>query len=227
MPRSLLSRTGRALPSQAVALLALCLAVSGGTAYAVASKNSVVSSSIKDRNVRTADLANGAVTTQKVADGKLKGVDLANGTVTADKIDQSGLGTVPLATQGGLGRISTLSTCNPENATPTTCATVVVPMPSAGRLLITGSIAFRNDSGSGPADGVCLLAVDGTSAGETEMLLQSGDTAGRPTIVPALHLTSKLAKGNHTVTLRCTENTATGTVQLTSARVTAVALGDK
>lgn len=225
MPRSLLTRTGRALGSQSIALVALCLAVSGGTAYAVAAKNSVVSSSIKDRNVRTADLANDAVSSPKVKDGSLKGADFADGTITADKIDESALGQVPLATQGGLGRTSALSTCDPESTTPTTCATVLVPMPSAGRVLVTGTVTFRNDSGSGPADGTCLVAVDGAAAGETTMALQSGDTAGRPSNAPVLHLTSKLAPGNHTFTLRCTETSGSGTLQVTAARLSAVALG--
>ena len=225
MSPSLVSRTGRALRPQSIALVALCLAVSSGTAYAVAAQNSVVSSSIKDGNVRNADLARDAVTGAKVADGKLKGADFAGGSVTAAQVDESSLGPVPVATQGGLGRISTLSACNPEGAAPTPCGDVVVPMPSAGRLLVTGSLAFRNDGGTGPADGVCLVAIDGTPAGETEMVLQSGDTAGRPTTAPVLHLTSKLDPGSHTVALRCTETTATGTVRLADVRLTAVALG--
>jgi hypothetical protein len=70
-----------------IATVALFMAL-GGVSYAAATaaKNSVVSSSIKNGQVKTADLANNAVTSPKIKDGQVKTADLAAGAVTASKL---------------------------------------------------------------------------------------------------------------------------------------------
>ena len=90
------------LRTQALGLLALMLVLTGGAAYAaIAAKNSVVSSSIKNGQVKTVDLKNGAVTTPKlaanavgsaqVADGSLTGADIADGGVAGADVANNGL----------------------------------------------------------------------------------------------------------------------------------------
>ena len=77
-------------PSHAtvVAYLALFVALGGGAyAISVAKKNSVVSKSIKNGQVKTKDLAKNAVNGAKVADNSLSGAD----------VNESSLGAVPLA----------------------------------------------------------------------------------------------------------------------------------
>jgi hypothetical protein len=85
--------------SNVVGYVALFFAFTGG-AYAVtiAPKNSVVSRSIKNRQVKKADLAANAVNGAKVADGSLSGADILDGSLTGADVQESSLGTVPSAT---------------------------------------------------------------------------------------------------------------------------------
>lgn len=71
-----------------VAVAAL-LASTTGTAYAaVVARNSVVSSSIKDGQVKYADIAAGSVTGSRIKDGSVTSVDIADGRIgTADLKD--------------------------------------------------------------------------------------------------------------------------------------------
>jgi len=78
----------RPSPAMVVALAALFAALSG-TAYAA---NTIRSTDIVDGQVKTADLANGAVTSTKLKDGGVATRDLAGGAVTAGK-----LGAAPVA----------------------------------------------------------------------------------------------------------------------------------
>ena len=70
-----------------IASLALFIAL-GGVSYAatIAAKNSVRSSSIKNGQVKTADLATNAVTSTKIKNGQVAGADLAAGAVNSAKI---------------------------------------------------------------------------------------------------------------------------------------------
>jgi hypothetical protein len=74
----------RPTPSMAVALLALVIAMSGA-AYAAlkAPKNSVVSKSIRNGQVKRPDLGAGAVNGAKIADGSVAGKDIQDGSVGA------------------------------------------------------------------------------------------------------------------------------------------------
>jgi hypothetical protein len=78
--------------SNAVAYIALFFALNAGAyAFAIAPKNSVTSSSIRDSAVKNRDLADGAVTSQKVGPDSLGG----------GNINESLLGPVPDAAQLG------------------------------------------------------------------------------------------------------------------------------
>ena len=81
----------RRLPSAAlvISVIALFIALGGGAyAVSVAKKNSVVSKSIENGQVKTKDLAKNAVNSAKVANNSLTGND----------VKESSLGAVPLAT---------------------------------------------------------------------------------------------------------------------------------
>ena len=77
----------RPSPAMVVATIALVVAMAGG-AYAAlkAPKNSVVSRSIKNGQVKRPDVAAGAVNGAKVADGSLTGAEIADGSLAAGDI---------------------------------------------------------------------------------------------------------------------------------------------
>lgn len=77
--------------TQFLGLVALLLVLTGGAAYAaVAAKNSVVSRSIKDGQVKTVDLQDSAVSGRKIAGASVGGRHLVDGSVTsADVADGS------------------------------------------------------------------------------------------------------------------------------------------
>ena len=77
-----------------VSTLALVVALGTGTAYAA---NTIGSSDIIDGAVKTADLANGAVTSAKIRDANVGAADLATGAVTSSKIRDANVGAVDLA----------------------------------------------------------------------------------------------------------------------------------
>ena len=77
-------------------LVAIFIALGGvGWAATTAPKNSVVSKSIKDGQVKTRDLAKNAIQAPNVADGSLTGADLATDSVSGTQVDESTLDTVP------------------------------------------------------------------------------------------------------------------------------------
>jgi hypothetical protein len=110
------SRLLQHLRSNVVAYLALFVALGGTSAYAA---NTVFSTDIVDGEVKTPDLATGAVTGLKIADatvswsdltstavtttrikdGSVLGVDMTADTLTGTQIKESSLGTVPSASQ--------------------------------------------------------------------------------------------------------------------------------
>src|SRR6187397_2793189 len=75
-------RLGSFVRHNAIGLIALVVAMSG-VAYAAAPKNSVTSKSIKDGNVKAADLGADAVNSANVADQSLGSADVA-GLTSAD-----------------------------------------------------------------------------------------------------------------------------------------------
>jgi hypothetical protein len=81
--------------------MALVLALGGGS-FAVAAaikKDSVGSKQIKANAIKTAELANGAVTGDKIGVGAVSTGALADNSVTGTKIDEAALGAVPEATK--------------------------------------------------------------------------------------------------------------------------------
>ncbi len=106
--------------TQFLGLLALLIVLTGGTALAAtAAKNSVTSKSIKNGQVRTIDLAPGAVTgdrlapdavgTDQVKNATLTGADVSDNSLTGTDVNESTLGVVPnAASLGGVPAASYL-----------------------------------------------------------------------------------------------------------------------
>ncbi|HWJ10422.1 MAG TPA: hypothetical protein VNS46_13675 [Nocardioides sp.] len=89
-----------------VAVVAL-LASTTGTAYAaVVARNSVVSSSIKDGQVKALDLAAGSVTGSRVRDGALTGADVADGRLGSADIRDGAVSSADIAYIGTESSIS-------------------------------------------------------------------------------------------------------------------------
>jgi hypothetical protein len=76
-----MARIRKPSPAMVVATIALIGSFTGG-AFATVALNQVVSTSIKDGQVKTVDLANGSVTTAKIRDGQVNFIDLSSGAKT-------------------------------------------------------------------------------------------------------------------------------------------------
>ena len=90
--------------TQSLGIVALLLVLTGGAAYAAtAAKDSVVSRSIKNGQVKMVDLKDGAVSTQKLAPDAVGTGQVGSNALTGADIDESTLGAVPNASAlGGL-----------------------------------------------------------------------------------------------------------------------------
>jgi hypothetical protein len=127
------------LRSNVVGYVALFIALTSGTAYALNGSNTVFSDDIVNGEVKNPDLADNSVSTTKIADGgvlapdlganavttrkilngDVRGVDLganavdsakvADDSIGGDDVAESTLGQVPSALLGGFGRTGTLS----------------------------------------------------------------------------------------------------------------------
>jgi hypothetical protein len=75
------SKMKRPRPMDAVACIALFFALAGGTAVALAGRNTVDSGDIKPKQVKTSDIANNAVTTRKVKNNAVRTADVQNGQI--------------------------------------------------------------------------------------------------------------------------------------------------
>src|SRR5215211_1962121 len=84
-----------------VGLLALFLALTGGTAYALDGSNTVFSDDIVNAEVQTADIDQGAVTIGKLAPDSVNSGKVLNESLTGADINNDLLGQVPSAALGG------------------------------------------------------------------------------------------------------------------------------
>ena len=167
-------------PSLVISIFALVIAMSAG-AYAatIAPKNSVVSKSIKNKNVKSADIKPGAVKAKqlggnsvdasKIADGSVGSADIGDGQVGI--VDLSAAATTDLndaATLGGLTVAQLVAAAggeyyearqaagsvDVETVTPATVATL--NLPHAGKYLINARIpvtcTYDGSDGAVPAD---------------------------------------------------------------------------
>jgi len=120
-----------------IATLALFIAL-GGVSYAasIAPKNSVRSSSIKNGQVKTPDLANNAVTSAKIKNGQVASVDLA-AALKADLNDAATLGGKSAAALSATAFQAKQSGILTLTGTQQAAATLALP--TAGTYLVTYS----------------------------------------------------------------------------------------
>ena len=169
-------------PSLVISIFALVIAMSAG-AYAatIAPKNSVVSKSIKNKNVKSADikpgavkkkhLGNNSVDSSRIADGSVTGADIGDGQVPTSPTSHSAAATTDLndaATLGGLTVAQLVAAAggeyyearqaagsvDVETVTPATVATL--NLPHAGKYLINARIpvtcTYDDSDGAVPDD---------------------------------------------------------------------------
>jgi hypothetical protein len=173
----------RPSPSLIISIFALVIAMSAG-AYAatIAPKNSVVSKSIKNKNVKTKDLANSAASTAKIKDSAVTSPKIADSSVgSADIGDgQVGLNDLSAAARTDLNDATTLGgltvaqivaasggeyyegaqapgTVDVEVLPAAEVALASVNLPHAGKYLVTTRVPVVcrwDGTGGGPPDGV-------------------------------------------------------------------------
>jgi hypothetical protein len=80
---------GNHIRSNLIGYIALFLALTGGTAYALDGSNTVFTDDIVNGEVRSPDIATASVGSGKVVDGSLTGVDVANAADGADRVNAS------------------------------------------------------------------------------------------------------------------------------------------
>jgi hypothetical protein len=106
--RTSTARRLRPSPSIIISIFALVIAMSSGAyaAVTIAEKNSVVSKSIKDKNVKSADikpsavkkkhLASNSVDSSKIIDGQVGSSEIADGSVGSSKIADGSVGSADI-----------------------------------------------------------------------------------------------------------------------------------
>jgi hypothetical protein len=234
------------------ATIAVFLAMSGAAvAVTTAPRNSVISSSIKDGEVRSADVRGGAVTRAKlgtnavsggkvlngsltgadvkddsigeldIRNGSLSGTDVQDGSISGLDVTESSLGEVPVATLGGLGRYGYSGSCNPEDAAHVLCSTVQVDLPQPARVLVLGSAKAVISQGATYAYGDCRV---GNEANPIQASATGFDLTGDSWSQHAssMAVTDVLGPGPHTIGLECNEQS--GKIEYPEARVVAVGL---
>ena len=95
--RAVLARTRSHLARNAIAYLALFVAL-GGTSYGLAA-GSIDSREIKNNTIRTRDLRNNEVRSRDIRNRTIVGRDLLSNSLGGDQVDERELGEVPLATR--------------------------------------------------------------------------------------------------------------------------------
>jgi hypothetical protein len=184
------------------ATLALAGVIGGGGAYAAGvidsgdiADNAVKSQDLKDRAAVSAkDVKRNGLTGTEVREATLKSADFA-----------------PIAGDQGIN-------CDPISPTFVDCAKKSVRLRARGRLLAIATGNFYSEGAA--ANLTCRIAIDGVnsnagaSPGEATDSTDLTSTDG----FAATLVTDRLAKGSHTVALRCSEPTA-GDGQLASASI--------
>jgi hypothetical protein len=207
---------------------------------------SLAGTDVADGSLAGADVADGSLSGQDVADGSLSGQDVADDSLTGADVDESSLGKVPSAasadsatnagnanTVGGfgpdaltIGRSGFDDVCEP-GVTFTTCATAILPMPRAGRVLVSTGGQWHSDDPAGTSvRGLCRITLDGvviTASTEEGSLSQQTDGNQEQALSPQTLVTGVLAAGDHTFALSCSDDV--GDMDYSDTRISAVLLG--
>ena len=176
------------LRRQHLALVAMFLALTGGTAYALNGSNTVFSDDIVDGQVMTEDVQDNGVGSVDVLDGGVRGgglgaADLRAGSVGATEViadslrgadvSENSLGTVPVAAIAGLGR-ATASHSDCATVNYQACASIPVSTQRTMNVLATAA-GRQVDAGLGTWWGACRFAIpqQGIYGQPTEVHLSS------------------------------------------------------
>jgi hypothetical protein len=229
-------------PSAALVVATVALFVAlGGVGYAAAT---IGSAAIVDNSIKSKDVRNEGLRGKDVRADTLKGAD----------VDESSLGQVPSAanadnaanaanaqsavnagnadTVGGIGPDaltigrSALGGCEP-GTTFADCASVTLPMPRAGRVLLTAGGQWHSDNPAGTSvRGLCRINVDGSpfsSPTEEGSLSQQTDGNQEQALSGITLVTGVLPAGDHTFVVACSDDV--GDMDFTDVRLSAVLLG--
>lgn len=244
--------------SNVIAVAALFFAVAG-TALAVseAPRNSVLSRSIKNGQVRSVDVRNATVTGLDVAQDSLGGLDVRDGSLTGDDLaDESvtsqdvaddsltgsdvaedSLGTVAEAAQGGTGQTGFLANCDPSGATFVACGGSALTLQRPGRALIVADLEAYLQYGGlmVPRQGTatCRLVTPAGPLEGSERTIEANDGNGAVSTgvyrnLSLVAVTDVLPAGPQALGVECSEDPTSRTgLAVTRARVTAVALSSR
>jgi hypothetical protein len=158
----------RPSPSLIISIFALVIAMSAG-AYAVtiAPKNSVVSKSIKNKNVKTKDLANLAVSNGKLKDNAVNANKIQDGSVGTNDIGDGQVGSADIGDgQVGLNDLSTAAKTDLNDATTVGGLTVAQIVAASGGEYIEANQAGTANVEVLPANDTLLASIDLPHAGK-------------------------------------------------------------
>jgi hypothetical protein len=243
-----MSRIASRRPSASLIIACLALFVAlGGVGYAAAT---IGSAAIVDNSIRSKDVRNNDLRGKDVRGDTLKGTDIDESSLgkvpSAAAADSAGTAAhatnadnatnaahaANADTVGGIapgaltiGR-SVLGGCEPGGGF-TNCATVVLPMPREGRVLLTAGGQWHSDNPAGTSvRGLCRINLDGaafTSPTEEGSLSQQTDGNQEQAMSGITLVTAPLPAGDHTFTVACSDDV--GDMDYTDVRLSAVLLG--
>jgi hypothetical protein len=243
-----MSRIASRRPSAALVVACLALFVAlGGVGYAAAT---IGSAAIVDNSIKSKDIRDNGLRGKDVRADTLKGADVdesslgkvpsaANADSAATAANATNAQNATNAahaanadTVGGIGPDaltigrSDLGGCEPGVAFAD-CASVTLPMPRAGRVLLTSGGQWHSDNPAGTSvRGLCRLNLDGaafTSPTEEGSLSQQTDGNQEQALSGLTVVTGVLPAGDHTFTVACSDDV--GDMDFTDVRLSAVLLG--
>ena len=205
-----------------ISVIALFVALGGGTAVALNGTNTVQSDDLgPGAQVKAADVAANAVDGSKVADGSITGAD----------VDESSLGTVPNASKVGGIAPSALTTaraktsnCFPDSTNYVDCGAVTINLARTSRVLIVTNGMWHSTS-AGVTSGECRIGVDGAPFGPNVFPGEDTDNSsgGTEQSLSLTNVTDPMPAGSHTFGLACRRQA--GTIGFDETFISAVVLG--
>jgi hypothetical protein len=204
-----MSRIRRQLSfANVISVIALFVALGGGTAVALNGSNTVQSDDLgPGAQVKAADVAANAVNGSDVVDSSITGADIASSALSKGrKIDSS---------------------CSPNSTTFVDCGTMTINLPRAGlRVLIVATAQWYSVGDTSTTAGDCRIGVNGAPfgpealPGETSNVTASG---AQQSLTLTTVTDPNLGAGNHTFGLAC--NQIGGDITYPETSVSAVVLG--
>jgi hypothetical protein len=246
-----MSRIASRRPSASLVIASLALFVAlGGVGYAAAT---IGSASVIDNSLRSKDVRNNDLRGKDVRTNTLKGPDIAESSLgkvpsaaNADSAATAAHATnadnaVNATNAANAGNADTVGGIGPEALTIgryvadgcepggafVNCASVELPMPRAGRVLVTAGGQWNSDDPAGSSvRGLCRIHRDGTSitlANDEGSRSHQTDDNQQQALSGITLVTGVLQAGDHTFTVACSEEA--GDMDFTNVRISAVLLG--